>query len=178
MKNEYKIIGDKTIIYTKHKGEVFECVIDTIDLEKVKSIKNTWFASKPGTSKTLYASTQSTINGKLKTQYMHRLIIGDVPKGLCVDHINRDTLNNSRSNLRVVTDAQNKQNRSVISSSKTNIRGVHYDKDRKKWRATASVNGKQVKIGRYNTIEEAENAVIAFRKEHLPYSYESEGVIN
>lgn len=174
MKNDYKIIGDKTIIYTKYRSEVVEIVIDTADLELVKSIKNTWFASKPGTSKSLYISTQSTINGKLKTQYLHRLIMGDIEKGLCVDHVNRDTLNNSRSNLRVVTHAQNKQNVSCHSHSKTKIRGVYFDKKQNKWCAQSMVNGKNIRAGRYKTIEEAEKAVIALRKKLMPYSYEGE----
>ncbi len=36
--------------------------------------------------------------------------------------------------------------------------GVSYDKRKKKYEAYCSVNGKQIRIGRYNTIEEAFNA--------------------
>lgn len=43
------------------------------------------------------------------TVSMHRLIMGQ-PKGMEVDHINHDTLDNRKENLRVVTTAQNQRN--------------------------------------------------------------------
>lgn len=42
--------------------------------------------------------------------YMHRLIAGAQP-GQEVDHIDRDTTNNTRGNLRIVTHAENMRNR-------------------------------------------------------------------
>ena len=43
MKNEFKINGEETIIYTKRPDrEILEILIDTYDLEKVKSFPNSW----------------------------------------------------------------------------------------------------------------------------------------
>jgi HNH endonuclease len=48
-------------------------------------------------------------DGVRRTQYMHRQILG-VPKGVDVDHIDGDGLNNCRSNLRPATRSQNAMN--------------------------------------------------------------------
>lgn len=43
-------------------------------------------------------------------QYLHRLIMGFIPKDLVVDHINGDTLDNQKSNLRLVSRSLNSKN--------------------------------------------------------------------
>lgn len=43
--------------------------------------------------------------------YLHRAIMGDIPEGYEIDHINRNTLDNRKDNLRIVTRSQNLQNR-------------------------------------------------------------------
>lgn len=48
---------------------------------------------------------------------MHHEIIGIPPVGLMVDHINRDRLDNRKSNLRFVTRKQNNANRKKIMKS-------------------------------------------------------------
>lgn len=42
---------------------------------------------------------------------MHRRLIADVPNGHVVDHVNGNTFDNRRANLRVVTVAENNANR-------------------------------------------------------------------
>ncbi|MGZ6360767.1 MAG: HNH endonuclease signature motif containing protein [Ktedonobacterales bacterium] len=63
-------------------------------------------------------------DGRATTTYLHRLIM-DAPKGTTVDHINGDTLDNRRTNLRIVSNAENNANRQgAYSASKTGVRGV------------------------------------------------------
>ena len=70
---------------------------------------------------------------------MHRMImrreLEEYPE-LIVDHIDRDTLNNQRENLRLVTKAQNAANRSVQSNNKSGIPGVCYCKRTRKWKVS------------------------------------------
>jgi len=85
---------------------------------------------------------------------MHRFILKNIPKGLEVDHINHNGLDNRRCNIRIVTSAQNKWNSRFASSFK----GARFHKDTKKWEASIRHNGKRIYLGSYKTIKEANSA--------------------
>jgi hypothetical protein len=65
-----------------------------------------------------------------KTLAMHRLILG-TPPGKSTDHINRDKLDNRRSNLRICNQAQNLANCLIWSSNSSGFKGVSRFKE--KW---------------------------------------------
>jgi len=104
---------------------------------------------------------------------MHREILGLQPgdPGIA-DHINRDKLDNRRSNLRIVTRAANNQNRDAYANGRSRFRGVSWDSSRGLWRATAQANGEWKQIGRFPTEEEAARAAAEWRREHMPFSTE------
>lgn len=99
-----------------------EAKIDLGDLSLVSA--HSWHRSSQRSHSAGYATTR--IDGK--TVYMHRLILSAPPR-LQVDHINHDTFDNRRTNLRLVTNAENNQNRSGAYRSKnsTGVRGVVLD---------------------------------------------------
>lgn len=104
------------------------------------------------------------------TLSMARAVMGLVPgDGLEVDHINRFKLDNQRQNLRVVTHAQNMQNR-VRRGGSSRHRGVSFLKDRGKWRARATLDGRDVFIGDFESEEGAAAAARDFRREHMPFA--------
>lgn len=72
-------------------------------------------------------------DGKKTTSsiYIHRQIMNAV-KGMDVDHLNHDTLDNQKSNLRVVTHGVNQTNRKVLTKAKSGYRGV-YSCDSRGW---------------------------------------------
>ena len=127
MKNQYITIGDKTLIFCNNGREV---VIDTSDLDLVSSINGTWTVSKTGPTprSPYYAYWKTTRNNKQVATYMHRLITS-APTGMDVDHVDRDGLNNCRSNLRVCTTKQNVSRRIVFNepgrNSTTGVRNVY-----------------------------------------------------
>lgn len=69
--------------------------------------------------------------GKRRTIYLHRVVMGAQP-GEVVDHINGDTLDNRRSNLRITNYSHNLQNRRVISG-RSRFLGVHPDRETKRY---------------------------------------------
>lgn len=84
---------------------------------------------------------------------MHRYIM-NAPPELHVDHINHDTLDNRKSNLRLATRPQNMANQR--SRKVTSIyKGVSWDKERNKWRSVIGARENYLMIGRYDSEEEA-----------------------
>ena len=65
-------------------------------------------------------------------------IAAQTKDGLIVDHIDRNKFNNSRDNLRRICHLGNSLNSNAMKTSKTGIRGVCFDKYRKRWKATMS----------------------------------------
>jgi hypothetical protein len=101
----------------------------------------------------------SSKSKKSKPIMMHRLVT-NAPHGMVVDHIDGDTLNNTKSNLRICTSTENKRNCKLYKNSSSGHKGVHWYPyhNLNKWQATISVNHKQRTIGIYDTYEEAVNA--------------------
>jgi hypothetical protein len=99
---------------------------------------------------------------------MHRLVYGDVPAGLEVDHINRNKLDNRRANLRAVTHNVNQRNAPGGRNNTSGYKGVSYDKARGKWRAATKHNGRHILIGRYSTPQEASAAYLAWQSAIVP----------
>jgi len=69
-----------------------------------------WKTTPPKDGGHGYAVRNTRRGGKNGTLYMHRVVIGETG-GLPVDHINHDSLDNRRANLRAVTVAENTANR-------------------------------------------------------------------
>lgn len=91
---------------------------------------------------------------------------GEIPEGMQVDHRCHDRSCVRPEHLRLVTNAQNHQNRrGANSNSVTGVRGVLWHKHTRKFRAQVRLHGKQYSAGYYDTLEEAEAAVIAKRRE-------------
>lgn len=66
-----------------------------------------------------------------------------------LDHINHSKTDNRISNLREVSRSENLQNRPMLKNNLSGYRGVHWEADRKRWRASIAIGGKQRIIGRY-----------------------------
>ncbi len=105
MVNFYKIEDSIVIIYLPIEGHfnVVEVKIDLIDLPLISAVQF-WFCTLKGYAKGWHEG---------KNINMHRLIMS-CPKELVVDHINHDTLDNRRINLRNCTARENSQNRTVL----------------------------------------------------------------
>lgn len=86
---------------------------------------------------------------------MGEFLIGKVP-GMCIDHIDRNRLNNSRSNLRHATEKQNRQNLRRKYVSEAGYLGVR--KRNSKWEARISDDGRYIYLGVFPTNEEAARA--------------------
>jgi hypothetical protein len=107
----------------------YEAKIDAADAHLVAHMR--WSASVCGVNhiyaRALYMN---------KTYLLHRVIMA-APAGMSVDHINHDTLDNTRANLRVCTHKENQNNRrGAQRNSTTGVRGVHIANGGRQFRAT------------------------------------------
>jgi hypothetical protein len=116
-------------------------VIDDEDFHLVSGLK--WHAARDRFG-LVYARTGRSKRRPGQAVSMHRLLMGD-PPGLVVDHIDHDTLNNRRANLRICTRAENSHNSRIKSHSTSGIRNVMHelcgDGGRRRWRATVVFHG-------------------------------------
>lgn len=98
---------------------------------------------------------------------LHRLVMGE-PDGLFVDHINRDTLDCRRENLRTATPAESVRNRGKLRGRKSPASkyiGVHRNGER--WIARITIDGVRRSVGTFPTPKEAAQAYDAAAKTHV-----------
>ena len=95
---------------------------------------------------TSYAVAGIKRNDKWTMIRMHRLLMNE-PKGLQVDHIDGNGLNNQRSNIRLCTNTQNLYNKKVHKNCKSGFKGVRWHDEAKKWQTRVTIDGKQKSIG-------------------------------
>lgn len=83
-------------------------------------------------------------NGQYKPVLMHRQLL-NAEKGLSVDHINGDGLDNRKINIRICTHKENMRNRKIHKNNTSGFRGVYPYKYG--WRAQIKVDGKIKHLG-------------------------------
>lgn len=125
----------KEIILSGKKANGKSVKVDDDDYNKYNHLA--WHLSDTG-----YAVRRN--NGE--TIRLHRLIM-NCPEGMVVDHLNGDTLDNRKCNLRICTQLENANNRH-------NIKGYCYDRSKRKY----MVRYRNKFYGRYETEEEAKRA--------------------
>lgn len=108
------------------------------------------------------------IDGEL--YYCHRLVFliedGVMPE-FEVDHIDGNTSNNKRTNLRKSTHKENLTSTKLRKDNTSGHKGVYYKKDLGKFVVQAKVNGKQTYFGIYLTLEEAAEKARQVREEYF-----------
>jgi hypothetical protein len=71
-----------------------------------------------------------------------------------VDHKNNDKHDNRLDNLRWCDKIENGQNQKIRKNNVSGVKGVGQYKQTNKWRARITINGRDISLGHYNTIEE------------------------
>ena len=140
MKNDYIIEGEIVKISINSKiGNVF-AIIDRDDFEKINSYKTSWYVSIRE-NKIEAVVTKVQKNKKRQSLPLHRIIMNCIDDKV-VDHINGNTLDNRKTNLRVVTKREN-------STNLHNCKNIYYEKGK------YGVRINRKRYGRYEKIEDA-----------------------
>jgi len=120
-------------------------IIDDDDFSRVS--RHRWKFQPNGYATRNAGATKGTV-------YLHRFIM-DAPRGIEIDHINLNKLDNRKANLRFATRSQNAFNYRRLSTNKTGVRGVHFDKSRNKFAAEIIFRGTKIRLGRFESLERA-----------------------
>lgn len=163
------LLGDGTALIPLHAvgGMVrAHAVIDSADAEWAAQWR--WSLGVDG----YVVRTQHVTNGGrrgVKNFRLHRELVGLTNgDGFEVDHINRDRLDNRRSNLRVTTRRQNSQNMPSQAGTSSQHRGVTLEKRTGKWVAQVQTGGKGYNLGSFASEEEAAAVAREARLRMLP----------
>jgi hypothetical protein len=143
-------------------------IISMVDFNDVG--QGHWQARRTGRATTYYAGRSVFLPGeKQKTLLLHRLIASrmGLPVDRDVDHENGNGLDCRRSNLRSATCSENMWNSRAQAGTKTGVKGVNLQRGRDgsadRYRARLSVNGSDVFVGNFDTLDAAAAAVASAR---------------
>lgn len=156
----------KTLRITQ-RGVLHEVKLDDASYERVA--KYSWRAYGSETGRPYFKRTDWTggaDRGRVDI-YLHHFVIGAVPKGAQVDHINGDTLDNRLCNLRIATSTQNNANSTRRKDNTSGFKGVYFHKQRKKWCARVHVNHKTISLGMFLDVQDAARAYDVAAKKHF-----------
>lgn len=160
--NDYIIYDNYAeIIIDSPKYGLFKAKIDIEDLEKCK--KYNWTLKKHK-NKTVYIQTsvynRECINNK-KIFTLHRLIM-NFPENKVIDHINQDTFDNRKQNLRCVDILINARNKKI-----RNNQNVYWNKKYNKYQVSIRLNNKNISGGYFDDIEKAREKAKEMRKQYF-----------
>lgn len=142
--------NDIAICNVKYKDEIISFYIDIDNYEDVSQY--TWRISKKRSK--YYVITGSFKKGTMR--YLHNLIIGDVPEGYEIDHIDGNSLNNMSKNLRIVNRQENVDNqRATRIDNQIGIRGIVYNRANKKYQVDFNYHKNRFYTKDWKSIQEA-----------------------
>lgn len=141
-KNTYDLDGEYGV------GYIIEGKVFYFDKEDYNLIKDYYWNVFKG-----YVVSE-TNKQDVKTR-MHRLIMNCIDKNLDVDHINHNTVDNRKENLRIVTRSQNQMNMQGRSNNTSGVAGVIFNKNANKWAVAIQKDNKRIHLGVFDNFDEA-----------------------
>jgi len=135
-------------------------IVDDVDFEYL----NQW---KWRTDNTGYAKRKEwlPVEKKYRDLYMHRLI-NKTSFGFDTDHINRNKLDNRKSNLRSVTKSRNQMNKGIQNNNTSGFKGIFFEKGKNKWRIRLSIDKNRISFGSYKDFQ---LAILAYKEIERKY---------
>lgn len=149
------------LLYNRRKEVIGETFVDIEDLEICKKFK--WGILTRGQGKDPYVYCSI----KRKSYSLSRMLLGlyeknSQNKNLEVDHINHNTLDNRKENLRLCTRQQNNFNHKP-KPSKSGEKCIYLNKDGK-YIPYGKLNNKKIHLGCFSNLEDAKKVRLEFEK--------------
>lgn len=158
--NEIINCNDYALIFLyDHEGHVIEkAKIDIEDCDKVKNIK--WY----------FSSDIGYVRANRGKTYLSRYLLDvkpDPDQRIVVDHINQDKLDNRKCNLRITTKSINALNSKTRTDNTSDIVGVSWSEERRKWVAYINYQGNRISLGRFKGKDDAIKARMEAYEKYL-----------
>ena len=128
----------------------YEAIVDEADGLRFQHQK--WCATTTRSGHTYAMRRERDEDGTRRPVMLHRAVM-NAPSGMDVDHINGDTLDCRRANLRLATRSQNTANRHRATKAVSQLRGVTKNNRGDKWRAMITLNRRRILLGSFETKE-------------------------
>jgi hypothetical protein len=154
----------------------YEAIVDDEDYEHLNQFK---WAAQPKGDGSIYAYRMSRRTYSFEKRHnirMHRDIV-NCPENKVVDHINHNTLDNRKVNLRISSHTENMRNRKLQKNNKLGTPGISFVpvNTNNPWRVTIRIGEKWPHyVGSYETKELAEQAYkdasIQYHGKFSPYA--------
>lgn len=158
--NHYDLSGEYGVGYTS-QGDAFY-----FDLEDYDKIKNYCWTVNSG-----YLKSRTSMALGKKFVLFHKLVLPNAEK---VDHINHNTLDNRKANLRDVNHQKNMMNRVLPKNNKSGVLGVHWHNRDKVWEVEIGYKKKRYYLGRFKDFDEAVKARKEAEQKYFgEYSYDN-----
>lgn len=166
IKTKYKIVNNKIIKLIIKNAPDKEVFVDKNEYNNIKHF--TWCINGN--------YIQANINGSVIR--LHRFIMKCYDPEIFIDHIDRNTLNNTKNNLRISDNNKNPKNRTKTNKKTTSkYIGVRFDKINNKWLSLITYNNISENIGNDdNEIDAARrrdiHIIINYPHEHYKLNFE------
>lgn len=163
MKNRYVLKEYVAIVFLKRRsGKDFQMVIDREDVDELRKLDVSIFAveMRSGKKRGVYHAMMR-VDGKMV--YVHRYL-RKCPEGYFIEHLDGDTLNNRKRNLRIISSWQKSLKREGRNNFSSGVKGVSWHKPTGKWRARIKKDGKAVFEEYFENRHDAIEAVLEKRK--------------
>ena len=169
MKNSYEILDGLALIDIVYHGISFVMKIEKENIYKLEPYSSVRLLHSYKDKNYAVVKFKNEM-GIYITLPVHRLIT-NCPKGMYVDHINHDGLDNRIENLRVVTNSENLKNRkSFQTNNKLKTLNVHYNTHKNRFVVQFSSNSKVIHSKYFKEFLLAKEYAELNRKKYLAIS--------
>lgn len=144
--------NDYAYLLLSLNGEDYKVLFDIEDVEKINKVR--WRIQNSYTDEKPHLQVRGRETSTYKLWLMQRYLLNLEDRQQVVDHINRNPLDNRKSNLRIVSQWENMQNKGY----KDKVCGVYFLKNRNLYKAEICFNNERICLGFF---KEKKDAVIA-----------------